>query len=405
VEYDVIIVGAGASGYFAAIQIAELSQNKSILILEKTGKTLTKVSVSGGGRCNVTHFSVSIAQLAKAYPRGEKFLKKAFFDFWVPSMIDWFKKHHVALNTEADNRMFPASNTSATIITLFENLANHYNILLQINSKVIDIRQFENTYLVQLEQGEVLKAKHLIIASGGHPKMEQFDYLKNLELNIIPTCPSLFTFNIPKQSINELMGLSVKTVVIKIEGEKKGNSGPVLITHWGFSGPAIIVLSALYAKQLYAKNYCFNFSIDWLPTYTYEQLFIYLKESKTGSKRLKNCGFIEIPQRLWLYLILNTGLDAEQMLCEISNANLNKLIEGIKNQIFVANGKTTFKEEFVTCGGIDLTEINYQTMESKKYKNLYFCGEVLDIDAVTGGYNFQSAWTTAFIAATHISTL
>lgn len=411
-EFDVIVIGGGAAGFFSAIKLKELQPQLEVLIVEKTHKLLTKVLVSGGGRCNVTHNSESIAQLSKAYPRGKSFLKKSFNSFWVPHIIEWFAKEGIAIKTEEDGRMFPQSNSSATIANCFLEKARELNIPIKTGVEVTLIEKKETNYVLHTKQG-VFIAKRLILATGGHQKISQFDYLRLLKLDITDLCPSLFTFNLPKNPITALMGLTVKDVLVTLSPgsnrqDKLQNRGPLLITHWGMSGPAIIVLSSLAARELAAVNYNFSYHIDWLPEISYEQLRNYFNEKKDSHKQIKNLDFREaieesLPERLWLYLLDYLAIDTAKTVAQLSKFDINRLIDLLKYQTFEAKGKTTFKEEFVTCGGISLAEVNAKTMCSKKHEGLYFCGEVLDIDAITGGYNFQSAWTTAAIVANTIN--
>lgn len=411
-QYDVIVIGGGAAGFFSAIRLKELQPNLNVVIFEKTHKLLTKVLVSGGGRCNVTHASESIAQLSKAYPRGKYFLKKSFNDFWVPQVIAWFAKEGITLKTEEDGRMFPQSNSSETIANCFLQRAHDLNIEIKTGYEVKEIEKIENGFSVSTNQGDFI-ANRIILASGGHQKISQFDYLSSLNLDITALCPSLFTFNLPKNAIISLMGLVAKDVTVGLSinsptSVKLQNRGPLLITHWGMSGPAIIVLSSLAARELAAVNYNFNFYVDWLPKMNYEQLQAFFEDNKTSNKQIKNLNFIDgeaegLPDRLWLYMLAYLNIDSSKTVAQLSKTDINRMIDLLKHQTFEAKGKTTFKEEFVTCGGISLEEVNSNTMAAKKHQGLYFCGEVLDIDAITGGYNFQSAWTTAAIVANTIN--
>lgn len=411
-QYDVVVIGGGAAGFFSAIRLKELQPYLNVVIFEKTHKLLTKVLVSGGGRCNVTHDSESIAQLSKAYPRGKSFLKKSFSAFWIPQVIAWFAKEGIPLKTEEDGRMFPQSNTSETIANCFLEKANDLKIEIKTGYEVKEIEKIENGYTISTNQGD-FTAIRIVLASGGHQKISQFDYLSSLSLNITALCPSLFTFNLPKNAITSLMGLVAKDVVVGLSNNfstsvKLQNRGPLLITHWGMSGPAIIVLSSLAARELAAVHYNFNFYVDWLPDMNYEQLQDFFEDKKTSNKQIKNLGFNDteadgLPERLWLYMLAYLEIDPAKTIAQLSKTDINRLIDLLKHQTFEAKGKTTFKEEFVTCGGISLDEVNSKTMAAKKHQGLYFCGEVLDIDAITGGYNFQSAWTTAAIVANTIN--
>lgn len=395
-SFDVVIIGGGAAGFFAAINIKSFAPNLSVAILEGSAKALAKVKVSGGGRCNVTHDARSIAELSKAYPRGKAFLKKAFKQFWVPDLIEWFNQKGIRLKVEEDGRMFPESNSSETIIDCFLNEAKRLKVELFFSQRVEKIETDQVTYSIHASQNTFI-SKKLLIATGGHNKLSQFKYLDNFNLEIENPCPSLFTFNLRNNHITQLMGLSVAKARVVIPKLKKENTAPLLITHWGMSGPAVLVLSSICAQELKELNYEFQYYVDWLPGFAYEDLGF------KSPKKIMNLKPTELPKRLWEYLLNKVDINIEKIGLELSKAELNRLKEVVKHDVYEAKGKTTFKEEFVTCGGIELAQINNQTMESKEIKNLFFAGEVLNIDAVTGGFNFQAAWTTAYIAAKNIA--
>lgn len=396
-HFDVLVLGGGAAGFFAAINLMETNSSIQVAILEGSGKVLSKVQISGGGRCNVSHDASSISSLSQAYPRGRKFLKKAFQQYWVPDLVSWFKKKKVELKTEADGRMFPITDTSQTIINCFQEQVKLLKIPVLMNHKVLDIIKENEEYIIHTKSGD-FSCNQLLVATGGHPKIEQFKYLQNLKLELINPCPSLFTFNTPQSEIRELMGLSVEKVKVVIPELKLKNEGPLLITHWGFSGPVILALSAFGAEHMYQKNYEFEFYIDWLPFLAYEEIQFY-----NESKQVNKLKPAEIPGRLWLYMLEKSNILPTKKGRDLSKAELNKLREVLKHDVYQVKGKTTFKEEFVTCGGVSLDEVNPNSMQSIQHPRLYFAGEVLNIDAITGGFNFQAAWTTAYIAAKHIA--
>jgi len=396
-DFDVIVIGGGAAGFFAAINIKSQAPDAKVLILEKTGKLLTKVLVSGGGRCNVTHNAASQSALSKAYPRGKSFLKKAFNQFWVPDLMEWFEKRGVTLKIEDDGRMFPNTNQSETIANCFLKEAQGKQVQINTRETVERIAPMNGPLLITTSKTEYV-ADQVVMASGGHSKLGHLDYVSPLNLSLQKPYPSLFTFNLPGHSIRELKGLSVLDAKVFIPVIKESWQGPLLITHWGMSGPAVLVLSSICAKQLGELNYSFEYSVDWLPDVPREELV--LNKSK---KQIQNHKPDAIPQRLWMYLLDEARVAHTKKADELSKSEKNKLVELIKNHLFQAEGKTTFKEEFVTCGGIDLDEIDVKTMQSKQHPGFYFAGEVMDIDAITGGFNFQAAWTTAYIAAKNIA--
>lgn len=397
----VVVIGGGAAGYFAAISVASQYPNTEIIILEKSLQVLGKVKVSGGGRCNVTNGSKSINELAKGYPRGEKFLKNLFQKFNNQDTIKWFENRGIKLKTEADGRVFPTTDSSQTIIDCLVDECHKLGISVRNGdgAKTINVNE-DGKITVNALISKTLVADKVIVCSGGSSQKNSYQWIENLGISISEPLPSLFTFNSPSSYLNPLMGTSLKNVRVKILGTNFNFEGPILITHWGFSGPAILKLSAFAAKELASKQYQFNISINWLPQFTDEKLKIFLLDyiKKNPKKQVQNCPFDEISNRLWTALLENLTISPNQIWSEINHKNLNKLINELVNSIFEINGKTTFKEEFVTCGGVKLSEINPNTLASNLYKNLYFAGEVLDIDGITGGYNFQAAWTTGYLA-------
>ena len=398
---NVAIIGGGAAGFFSAINVKENYPKAEVVIYEKTKKLLAKVKVSGGGRCNVTNGLKSISELYKAYPRGGKKVKKILEEFNTTDTINWFESRNVPLYTQSDNRVFPKSDNSQSIIDcLFKEIKkNSISIEIGINVEKIIILKKN----IQLNFKNTKKAKNfdkVIIASGGSPKIEGLNWLKELGHKIEPPVPSLFTFNNPKNPITKMMGLVAENTRVTIQGTKLHSSGPLLITHWGFSGPAILKTSAFGARILSEKKYLFNIQVNWVNETNNEKIEIELNEikKKHSKKNIKNLRPFNLPERLWSFLINKSQISSEKKWSELGNKSINKLVNLLSNDIYQINGKTTFKEEFVTCGGVSLDSINLKTMESNICKNLYFAGEIMDIDAITGGYNFQAAWSTGFIA-------
>lgn len=394
------IIGGGASGFFTAINAKENFPNSEVIIFEKSNKLLTKVLVSGGGRCNVTNSESSVSVFSKSYPRGERHLKKLFGRFNNQDAIEWFKNKGVELVSEEDGRIFPKSNTSQTIYDLFVSESEKLGVRVNLKSTVTSIKQEGKQIAIQVN-GQKLLFDKVIVCSGGSPKLSGLEWLKSLGHKIEDPVPSLFTFNILNKKITRLMGLSVPNVLVSIEGTKLKNTGSLLITHWGFSGPAVLKLSSIGARVLAFKDYNFKISVSWCGENNFEKVKKEMHSIINANKKKKLLSIRpnNLPKRLWSYLLERSGLPEEKPYSELGKKQLNKLINTICNDGYLVNGKTTFKEEFVTCGGISLKSLNLKNLESKHIKNLYFAGEILDIDGITGGFNFQAAWTTAFIAS------
>lgn len=396
-KINIGVIGAGAAGYFAAIHAA--SPQSDVTILEKTSKSLAKVKVSGGGRCNVTHAAFEVSQLVKNYPRGEKFLKKVFPHFAVADTIDWFESQGVSLKAEADGRMFPTTDDSQTIIDALEKAASQSNVKLVYNFQVLKIRQLERGFEVQGKDKSYVFDK-LIVATGGSPKIDGFQFLKPLINNIISPIPSLFTFNTPNEPIRRLMGLSVPDAHVRLEGTKLAYRGPLLITHWGLSGPAILKLSAFGANWLHIQHYKANAHIRWHADWTENGLSTQMGQFQLShpKKKISSNPLFGIPARLWEHLVEKSEIRTELQWQNLSKKNFHKLLQNLFCYIVHIEGKTTFKEEFVTAGGVDIAEVDPETMMSRACPNLFFAGEVLNIDGITGGFNFQAAWSTGFLA-------
>lgn len=399
----IAVVGGGAAGFFAAITCAQANPKLQVYLFEKTPKLLSKVRVSGGGRCNVTHHCFNPNQLIQFYPRGGKFLKAGFKIFGATETVAWFAKRGVPLKTEADGRMFPVTDDSGTIVNCLISEARKVGVIIQTNTAVNSVSASSTInpgFDLQLSSGAALQVKKILICTGGYPKPEGYNWLKNLGHTIIPPVPSLFTFNVPDSPLKDLPGISVKQAKVKIAGHHLENDGPLLITHWGFSGPAVLKLSAWGARTLHELKYQFTALIDWVPEYSEEKLreFLTNYRQQYPKRVVMSNPLFNLPQRLWKALVQLVQIPEQTIWAELPAKSQNKLIEQLLRGPFTVRGKTTFKEEFVTCGGVDTAEVNADTLESKKVPNLYFAGEVLDIDGITGGFNFQAAWTTGYLA-------
>lgn len=413
--YDVVVIGGGAAGFYAAIHIAEANPNSKIAILERGKEVLTKVKVSGGGRCNVTHAEFDPKELAKNYPRGEKELLGPFHNYASGDTVAFFEKRGIFLKIEADGRMFPASDSSQTIIDCFTSEAERLGIKICKLTSVQKIEQLGKKFDAEWKitaQETVLRANKLVVATGSNPKI--WELIRQLGHTIISPVPSLFTFNISDKRITEIPGLSTHAEVT-ILGKKKrprsltsnkveegvlSSDGPLLITHWGMSGPAILKLSAWGARLLEQYDYRFRVRVNWVPEYHPNGLLELLMDVKNVERKtIIRTKVLDIPKRLWVNLVKAAGIQDVTTWPEVTKVQLQFLVDQLTNSIFQVDGKSTFKEEFVTAGGVDLKEINFKTYESKILSNLYFAGEVMNVDAITGGYNFQNAWTGGFIAA------
>jgi len=400
-HYDVIIIGGGAAGFFAAINIAEQNPSLTIAILERSKDVLTKVKVSGGGRCNVTHAEFTPLELAKNYPRGQKELIGPFHTFMTGDTIEWFEKRGIALKIEEDGRMFPVSNSSQTIIDCFLNEVKRLGITVLKSHSVKNILKQNNSWLIEINNDKFISEK-LLVAAGSNTKI--WDLLKNLGHTIINPVPSLFTFNINDDRIKNIPGVVAQNVAVKIKDSNLESEGPLLITHWGMSAPAILKLSAFGALELAKLDYKFKIEINFTQTPFDDCLSVFKELKQTSIKRkVFNSPQFDIPKRLWQQLVLASNINVEKRWQDLNKNQLEQLATQLTKAVFKVDGKSAFKEEFVTAGGIDLKDVNFKTYESKLHKNLYFAGEVLNIDAVTGGFNFQNAWTGAYIAAQHIS--
>ncbi|WP_432222787.1 NAD(P)/FAD-dependent oxidoreductase [Flavobacterium sp. TMP13] len=404
-NFDIIIVGGGAAGFFTAINIVEKNPKAKVAILERGKEVLSKVRVSGGGRCNVTHACFEPNELVKFYPRGEKELRGPFHQFGSGDTIEWFEKHGVELKIEDDGRMFPTSNSSQTIIDCFLKATEKLGIKILTGQSVQAIFKKDDIWKIDT-QNEQYVCEKLVMATGSNPKI--WELLQQYGHAIVSPVPSLFTFNIKDKRIKELPGVAAK-VTVNVKDTKLESTGPLLITHWGMSGPAILKLSAWGARILHDKSYQFTIFVNWLndiETKDAEQKLKELKQEHAKKAVSKKSPF-DFPNRLWESLVLASEIDTSTTLGTTKWADLTKIqLQNLALQLtkatFQVNGKSTFKEEFVTAGGIDLKEINFKTMQSKMHENLYFAGEIVNIDAITGGFNFQNAWTSGFVVANNI---
>lgn len=400
---NIYVIGGGAAGFFGAIRAAECFPNAQVTILEKTGKVLQKVKVSGGGRCNVTHQPHPHSQFAQKYPRGQKLLKKRLGKFSAEDTIHWFQERGVITHTEADGRVFPVSNQSESIIACFRSEAERLGIRIELRVEVKSVIQHNHGFILKTKEKEY-KADRLLIATGGSPKAEGYQWLTKLGHSVNSPLPSLFTFNLPGSPLRKLAGISVPEGSARLEGTGLTYDGPILITHWGLSGPAILKLSAYGAEWLHEQNYEARVLIRWVPQTKEEEVRQMLNSynSQHPERTVWKYPLFEIPSRLWIYLCQEAEIGETDRWVDLSKKKMNRLLEQLYRQPHQIKGKTTFKEEFVTCGGIPTDELDQATMESKLVPGLFFAGEVLHVDGITGGFNFQAAWTTAWLAGSAI---
>ncbi len=401
---DIIVIGGGAAGFFAAITCAQTYPDNHVTLLESSSKLLTKVRISGGGRCNVTHHCFDPAQLVTYYPRGSRALRGAFTRFQPQDLIKWFKSQGVALKTETDGRVFPVTDNSETIVNCLIKAAENARVDIQIKSEVVGLIKKDNHFQVELKTGKILECDRILIATGSNPIGYQL--AKSLGHEIIPPIPSLFTFKIKDPRFQGLEGISIDPVGLRLLGQGKKQkfqqSGSLLITHWGISGFGVLRLSALGAKILHENNYKMSLSINWLfpenPEEVKQKLLDIQSKNKKSRKQISSFSPLPLPKRLWQKLLNYAAINEQKIWTELSQKEIINLSQELANGKYEILGKGVFKEEFVTCGGVNLKEVNFKTMESKICPQLYFAGEVLDIDGVTGGFNFQSAWTTGWLA-------
>ncbi len=394
----IVIIGGGAAGIFAAITAADADRNANVIVLERTRQLLAKVRISGGGRCNVTHAAFDPKRLVQHYPRGNKELLGPFHQFQPKDTIQWFLQRNVRLKTEEDGRMFPTTDSSETIANCLLTEARNKGVDIRLEQKIAGIQKIEEQFQIAFDDGSTLLCDSLLLATGSSPQGHAL--ARSLGHTIVPPVPSLFTFNVPTSPMLDLAGIAVSDAIISIKGTSLKQRGPVLITHWGFSGPAALKLSAWAARPLHEQQYCVDLVIQWVPEISIEeayQTFLRLKAQKP-LKSIENEILYKLPQNLWKRLVKLAGIAEQTSLSHVSNSSLRQLAQLCSGQELRVEGKTTYKQEFVTCGGVFLKEVDFKRMESRVVSNLYFSGEVLDIDGVTGGFNFQNAWTSAWIA-------
>lgn len=398
----VFVIGGGAAGFFTAINIAEKHPSYEVTILEKSNKLLSKVKVSGGGRCNVTNSRHKPSELVHFYPRGNKKLQPLFKTFSSNNMVGWLDNHGVATKTEADLRMFPVTDNSQTIIDCFLKVANDMNVKVRTNEGMTSLEKTPGGWSVKTTSNQY-EANAVIIATGSSPAL--WKQLENIGLALTPPVPSLFTFNISDPRISDLQGVSFDKTIVKITGSKLEENGPLLITHWGMSGPAVLKLSSWGARLLNGKEYNFQVLINFVGEQNRELVHTDFKAYSAAhpKRKVHNYPLFDLPKRFWKRMLDYCGIAENDIYSELSKKKSNKLMEELTQGLYQVKGKSTFKEEFVTSGGIDLTEINLETFESRKFKNLYFAGEVLDIDALTGGFNFQACWSAGWVISEAIS--
>jgi predicted Rossmann fold flavoprotein len=399
---EIAIIGGGAAVFFSAITAAETYADANVVIFEKSNRLLGKVKISGGGRCNVTNGCTSIKELVDAYPRGGNALKKAFRIFNTKHAMQWFKSRGVPLIIQEDNCVFPKSQNSQSIVDCFLNETKRLRVKIEAEMGIKAIKQINE----KLELHFIGKSvpprlfDKVIVATGGCPKKEGLEWLEKLNHKIEKPVPSLFTFNMPTESITNLMGIVVEKTMVSIQGTKFKSAGPLLVTHWGMSGPAILKLSAFGARLLNEKGYEFKVQVNWVNEHNTSTVKDQLEGIviKQTNKILSNVRPYLLPERLWRYLLEKSDLSANKKWGELGKKGMNKLVSVLTNDVYSVNGKTSFRDEFVTCGGVSWKSINVKTMQSTVCRNLYFAGEIVDVDGITGGYNFQAAWTTGFIA-------
>jgi predicted flavoprotein YhiN len=433
-----VVIGGGAAGLFCAVNAARLDPSLSVIVVEKTGKLLSKVKVSGGGRCNVTHACYQISEMVKKYPRGGNFVRKAFHRFFTTDTIAWFEDRGVPLKAEADGRVFPETDSSQTVIDCLLREAGKYGVEIRMHAEVREVRAGAGgdravgargagagdeggtdggnagtgRFRVEFADSRVLEADYVCIACGGYPKSSMSAWIERLGHSLEPPVPSLFTFNMPGNPVTQLMGVSVPETLVKIAGTGLSEKGPLLITHWGLSGPVILRLSAWGARELAQGNppaiqpgYQFTAVVNWIPSFNENTLRVRMQEyrQEQAAQKLFSQSSFGLPRRLWEHLLTLSGIGAGLRWADLPAATQNKLIRNLCAMEYPIRGKTTFKEEFVTAGGVRLAEVDPQTMQSRKLAGLFFAGEILDVDGITGGFNFQHAWTSGWIAASAIT--
>ncbi|MFN5355088.1 MAG: NAD(P)/FAD-dependent oxidoreductase [Bacteroidota bacterium] len=399
-----VIIGGGAAGFFGANRIAELSPGTEVIILERSSRVLDKVRISGGGRCNLTHACFDPRELIQNYPRGGKALLGPFTRFGPADTMEWFESRGVEVKTESDGRVFPECDDSAAVVNALRQACERNGVTVRTGCGIKGVEQRDKHWICLLEDGSSIEAQAVLIAAGSSPQVWRM--LVNLGLQMHDQVPSLFTFHIRDKALQNLAGVAMQEVVLDLIQFGFKSRGPLLFTHWGVSGPAVLKLSAFAARNLAESGYQAELRIDFLPAINADGMRAQLMALRTSDA--KKCvatasPFPAIPKRAWWYLVERSGIDSEKRWADCSNTRIDKLASELKSALFKVNGKSTFKDEFVTCGGVSLDEIDTKTFGARRFPGLYLAGEVLDVDAVTGGFNFQHAWTSSWLAAESIS--
>ncbi|REL24836.1 NAD(P)/FAD-dependent oxidoreductase [Rhodohalobacter sp. SW132] len=405
-EHRLIVIGGGAAGFFTAVNAARINPNLNVTILEKSREVLSKVRVSGGGRCNVTHHCFDPELLSKSYPRGEKVLRWSFEQFQARDTVEWFKERGVELKTEGDGRMFPVTDSSDTIINCLMDEAKKHGVTIRTKTKADKIEPLDDVgFRLHIHKSKPMLCDQLVLATGGFNRENAYEWLKDLGHSVRSPVPSLFTFNFREKIFADLAGISVERAEVQIKNTSFTEIGPVLITHWGLSGPAVLKLSAWAARELHEREYRYDVQINWLHPMNEQEVRKQLTNLRDDQSRklVRNQNRLPFPARLWERFLELSHIKPDKRWADLSNKEIHELTQQLTRGTYNIQGKTTYKEEFVTCGGIPLNEVNPDTLESKKVPGLYFVGEVLDIDGVTGGFNFQAAWTNGWLAAQSIA--
>lgn len=401
-QLNCVIVGGGAAGFFAAIAAKAANPKASVVILDRSSNLLAKVRISGGGRCNVTHACYDPMLLVKNYPRGSKELIGPFTRFQPRDTVQWFESRGVKLKAEADGRIFPRSDSSSSIINCLVNETKKLGVNIQTGKMIQRITKDDSGFHLKFKSGETLSCDKLLLATGSGAKGHAF--AKNLGHKIIEPVPSLFTFNVPDFPLEGLAGVAVEQAKLTLKGFRLSQTGPLLVTHWGFSGPAALKLSAWGARELKERKYEVQLVIDWLPNLSRETILqtLHSQREKGSRSLISSSNLFSLPKKLWKRLLERSGIDSDKKLLEMGNRHCSSLCDHLKSDLYSVSGKTTHKEEFVTSGGVKRSEVDFKTMESRRCKGLFFAGEILDIDGITGGFNFQNAWTTGWLAGNNM---